>query len=405
MNVSLLLNSLAGGGAQRVAINLAKALSIRRIFLLEKDISYELPPEVEVISLTSHTIHTNSMFKTLYIPLYSAKLSRFLSNNDIVISMLERANYVNIFSSTLSKHKSIISVRTSQLSRRAKIHPYNLLNRFLYPRANYVVAISQGVGRELERFYGVKAEKIKVIYNPLDLGLIQEKLKENLGRYEEIFAFPVIITVGRLTKPKGQWYLLRIFKELRKYYKDLKLVILGDGELKDYLYNLSLDLGLKTFMWDRSELRVDYDVFFLGFQKNPFKLISRAKLFVFLSLWEGLPNALVEAMACGVPVISSDCRSGPREILAPNTSPEHQTTGPEFAEYGFLMPVFDGKFKTANEPITEAEKKWIDAIKLLLSEDILRDRLSTGAKVRARDFELNKIAEEWKKLIEEVRNG
>ncbi|MCX7948427.1 MAG: glycosyltransferase, partial [candidate division WOR-3 bacterium] len=365
MNFSLLLNSLAGGGAERVAINLAKALSIRRIFLLEKDISYELPPEVEVISLTSHTVHTNSIFKTLYIPLYSAKLSKFLSNNDIVISMLERANYVNTSSSTISKHKSIISVRMSQLSGRAKIHPYNLLNRFLYPRADYVVVVSKGIGRELERFYGVKAEKIKVIYNPLDLSLIQEKLKENLGRYEEMFAFPVIITAGRLTKPKGQWYLLRIFKELRKYYKDLKLVILGDGELKDYLYNLSLDLGLKTFMWGRNEFRVEYDVFFLGFQKNPFKFISRAKLFVFPSLWEGFPNALGEAMACGVPVISSDCRSGPREILAPNMLPEHQTTEPEFTEYGVLMPVFDGKFKTSNEPITEAEKKWIDTIKLL----------------------------------------
>ncbi|MCS7215526.1 MAG: glycosyltransferase, partial [Thermodesulfovibrio sp.] len=259
-------------------------------------------------------------------------------------------------------------------------------------------------GRELERFYGVKVEKIKVIYNPLDLTLIQEKLKENLGRYEEIFAFPVIITAGRLTKQKGQWHLLRIFKELRKYHKDLKLVILGDGELKDYLYNLSLDLGLKTFMWDRSELRVDYDVFFLGFQKNPFKFISRAKLFVFPSLWEGFPNALVEAMACGVPVIASDCRSGPREILAPNTSPDYQTIEPEFTEYGVLMPVFDGKFKIANELITETERKWIDTIKLLLFEDVLRDRLSAGAKVRAGDFELTKIAEEWKKLIEEIRN-
>ncbi|MCS7029827.1 MAG: glycosyltransferase, partial [Bacteroidia bacterium] len=340
-----------------------------------------------------------------YIPLYSAKLSKFLSNNDIVISMLERANYVNTSSSTISKHKSIISVRMSQLSGRAKIHPYNLLNRFLYPRADYVVVVSKVIGRELERFYGVKAEKIKVIYNPLDLSLIQEKLKENLGRYEEMFAFPVIITAGRLTKPKGQWYLLRIFKELRKYYKDLKLVILGDGELKDYLYNLSLDLGLKTFMWGRNEFRVEYDVFFLGFQENPFKFISRAKLFVFPSLWEGFPNALGEAMACGVPVISSDCRSGPREILAPNMLPEHQTTEPEFTEYGVLMPVFDGKFKTSNEPITEAEKKWIDTIKLLLSENVLRDRLSTGAKARVKDFELTKITEEWKNLIEEIRNG
>ncbi|MDW7972569.1 MAG: glycosyltransferase [Thermodesulfovibrio sp.] len=400
------MNSLAGGGAERVAINLAKALSIKRIFLLEKYISYELPLDVEVISLTTHNVHTSSKFKTLYIPFYSIKLSKLLSiSSDIVISMLERANYVNIFSSNISKHKSIISVHMSQRSGRANFHPYNLLNRFLYPRADYIVAVSKGIGRELERFYGVRAEKIRVIYNPLDLSLIEEKLKENLEEYEKIFVSPVIITIGRLTKPKGQWYLLRIFKELKKYFKDLKLVILGDGELKDYLFNLSLNLELKTYMWDRAKFRVDYDVFFLGFQKNPHKFINRANLFVFPSLWEGFGNAIIEAMACEVPVVASDCKSGPREILAPNTSPDYQTTEPEFTEYGVLMPVFDGRFKTANNPITETERKWIDTIKLLLSEDALRDRLSSVAKKRARDFELGKIAEEWKKLIEELRSG
>ncbi|MDW8464055.1 MAG: hypothetical protein RML10_10860 [Geminocystis sp.] len=93
MNVSSLLNSLAGGGAERVAINLAKILSIKSIFLLEKDISYELTPDVEVISLTTHNVHTNSVFKTLY-TLQSTKLSNFLSNNDIVIFINGRKSFL-----------------------------------------------------------------------------------------------------------------------------------------------------------------------------------------------------------------------------------------------------------------------------------------------------------------------
>jgi len=96
-------------------------------------------------------------------------------------------------------------------------------------------------------------------------------------------------------------------------------LILGEGELKDYLYNFSLNLGLKPYLWEKDNLDENFDVYFLGFKKNPFKSIARVKLFVFSLFMGRFPNALVEAMACGVLVISSDCRSGPREILAPDT--------------------------------------------------------------------------------------
>jgi glycosyltransferase involved in cell wall biosynthesis len=101
---------------------------------------------------------------------------------------------------------------------------------------------------------GIEEEKIKVIYNFYPIDEIRELAKEPLGSHEEIFKHPVLITTGRLTKPKGQWYLIRVFKALKEKHKDLKLVILGEGELKDYLVKLSEELGLKTYVWDRDAL-------------------------------------------------------------------------------------------------------------------------------------------------------
>jgi len=165
------------------------------------------------------------------------------------------------------------------------------------------------------------------------------------------------------------------------------------------LVKLSEELVLKTYVWDRDKLSDNFDVYFLGFQKNPFKSIARSKLFVFPSFWLGFANALVEAMVCGVPVASSDYRSGPREILAPNTDFSYQTQKPEFAEYGVLMPVFDVKYKTAKEPLEEREIMWVKTIDKLLEDENLRKNYSEKAKQRAEDFSIEKIVQEWKGVL------
>ncbi|MEM2507578.1 MAG: glycosyltransferase, partial [Nitrososphaeria archaeon] len=215
----------------------------------------------------------------------------------------------------------------------------------------------------------------------------------------------ILITVGRLTKQKGQWYLLRIFKELKKEFPELKLLILGEGELKEYLTGLSKDLGLKTYVWDKDQLSENFDVYFLGFQKNPFKFIARSKLFVFPSLWEGFGNVLIESMACGTAVVSADCRSGPREILAPNTDFEYQTKEPEYAEYGILMPTFKFEFKNANEPLDEIEMVWVKVIDDLLKREELRKRYAAKAVERAKHFDINLISNQWSQILYKISTG
>jgi glycosyltransferase involved in cell wall biosynthesis len=395
--IYFLLNSLAGGGAEAVAVRLSEHIPIAKFILIEKDVKYQV--NKEVIFLSGHSIKTNSILKTLCIPLYAYELSKKVEYNSIIISFLERANFVNIVSKFFKKHIAIISVRTNLNTSRTGIKSLNnYLVKVLYPKADLIIAVSHGVKESLINL-GIEEEKIKVIYNPYPIDEIRELVKEPLGSYEEIFKYPVLITAGRLTKPKGQWYLLRIFKALKQKHKDLKLVILGRGELKDYLVELSENLGLKTCVWDRDRLSSDFDVYFLGFQRNPFKFIARSKLFVFPSLWEGFPNALIEAMACGVPVISSDCRSGPREILAPDTDFNYQTKKPEFAQYGILMPVFDVKYKTAKEPLEEKEMMWVEVINRMFEDKSLRNHYSEKAKQRAEDFRIEKIVGEWREVL------
>jgi glycosyltransferase involved in cell wall biosynthesis len=410
--VMFIIPHLGSGGAERVVANLCNGLADyeRIVLIFENIIKHNV--DAQIISINSPA--TQNLFKKLLnFPVRYLKIRKLKEEikPDFVVSLVEPANLFNALTK-ISNQKTILSFRSNYtatlledpffgkgITRIILKTFYTLALKTIYNRADLLVAISKGVAEDLIKNYGINSNKVKVIYNPYPIDEIRELVKEPLGSYEEIFKYPVLITAGRLTKPKGHWYLLRVYKALKEKHKDLKLAILGEGELKDYLVKLSEELGLKTYVWDRDELSESFDVYFLGFQKNPFKFIARSKLFVFPSLWEGFGNVLVEAMACGAPVVSSDCRSGPREILAPNTDFSHQTQKPESAEYGVLMPVFEVKYKSANEPLEEKEIMWVETIDKLLEDESLRERYSEKAKQRAEDFKIEKIVEEWKEVL------
>lgn len=389
-NVYFLINSLAGGGAERVVVNLSKFLPIRKIFLLERDVQYETNLPLEFIS--NHNKEKNPILKTLFIPLYVKSLANAINTGDLVVSFLERSNFVNVLSKTLRPHKAVISVHTTEDEFRGLKSINKQLMKFFYPKADLVIAVSKGVAQYLEEKYKVPKDKLAIIYNPVDVEKIQALVKEPT----EIDFNPYIITVGRLTEAKGQWFLLKVFKEVKKMFPELKLLIFGDGELNSYLVNFSESIGLKTYLWNRDRLMLDYDVYFMGFSKNPFKYISKAQAFLLTSLWEGFPNALIEALACGVCVISSDCKSGPREILAPDTDFRFQTREPEFAKYGILMPVFE-------EDNQEIVRAWVETIKRVLTDEGLRERYSKVGPKRAEDFRIEKIVDEWRRILSAIR--
>ena len=279
---------------------------------------------------------------------------------------------------------------------------YFILYKIFYKKADNIIVVSKYTKKLLIDNLKIKENKIKVIYNLIDIDSINTHKIKPLDFFEEYFKNrKVIINMGRLTYQKGQWHLLRAFKQLKDIYPDIALVLLGEGDLREYLLEMSKSLKFKTYnIWDNMNLNDNYDVYFLGFQKNPFSLMGLSKFFVFSSLWEGFPMALLEAMASGLPVISTDCYSGPREILAPNTDFLYKTKDLEKADYGILIPEGDKKYKKYNDPLIKMEISLIGAMKLLLEDENLYKHYKEQSLKRAKDFDKKEIMNKWLETIE-----
>ncbi|HEY8366975.1 MAG TPA: glycosyltransferase, partial [Bacteroidia bacterium] len=248
------------------------------------------------------------------------------------------------------REANTISVSSkNSLNFKARILP--LLMKLLYPSADAVIAVSEGVAKDLTQIIGLPAEKVKVIYNPVITPEIFKKAEEPIKH--PWFApgeLPVILGVGRLTKQKDFVTLIRAFDIVRKEYPS-RLVILGEGEERPKLEALVKELGLEQY------------VYMPGFEENPFKYMKHAAVFVLSSRWEGLPNVLIQALALGTPVVSTDCPSGPREILSAG-------------KYGTLVPVGDydalAKAIIINLKLKKERYMVREIVSLFMNEEICR---------------------------------
>ncbi len=379
-----LLPDLYQAGGQRVVSEISLNLpeNIKQTLVLFED-RVSFPYKGNLVSL-GVPLSTNFLQRicAFFVRLYRFKKIVFKEKPDWVISLGNSANIINI----LSNKNSIIRVDMF-LSKEQKglfNFLFMILARILFNKALKIIPVSKASAADLVKNFGVKGEKITTIYNPIDVGKIQLSSKKELElEHKEIFKNPVVISAGRMVRQKGQWHLIRAFSAAKKEIKNLKLVILGDGELKPYFKELIDGYGLRR------------DVFLLGWQKNPFKFIAKSKLFVLPSLWEGLPMAAMEAMACGVPIISADFRSGAREILAPDTDFNFETDKIEFSQYGVLAPVCDGNFYKATQPLAREERILSEVIIKILEDEKLRSDLAGKSLRRAEYFDIKNIIKQW----------
>lgn len=398
MKLKILINSLAGGGAERQIALLSKQIPIDEVIILENEITYKLN-NTKITNLCKSNKNQSSLVKTLLIPVYAARLNKIIEQDDIIVSFLERSNFVNIVCRLFFKKKNVkVIVNERNTPSLAFKKGFKRLNIFLlkklYPHADLILGNSIGVKDDLLALCKVPENKIKVINNGCDLKYIISRSKEKIEtKYEAIFTDPVIINIGSFKESKGQWHLIRIFAQLKNVLSNVKLIFLGDGKLRNYLTGLAVESGLRVYsIWDQKSEEgnniEDHDIYFLGFQENPFSILKGSSVFVLPSLWEGFPNVLLEAMAVGLPVLAADCQSGPREMLSEN--------------YGMLLPVLDNKSYSADEPLTAEEKIWQAAIEKMLSNKKMCKEYAVKSKERAKDFDPQRIAVEWKVVLKTI---
>ena len=374
MNILLLINELGTGGAERVILYLIKYLPKidpkinLYLFLLEKvDTTYPIPKYVKIIYGSKKD--PPHIIKFLKLPLLAIKLKSVLKDYNInqVLSFLNRANYVNIISKYLgSPHKCIISERnTASLV----YYPKSLLgniNRYLikklYPGSDKIIAISGGVKTDLIENFNIPEEKVIVIYNPIDVNTIKNRSTEKIQHpWLDDESIKTIISVGRLEKQKNHALLIKAFRKVATRFPETRLLIIGEGGEREKLGQLI------------TELKLDKHVELAGVHDNPFAHLSKADLFVLSSDFEGFGNVILEAMICHCPVISTDCRSGPNEIISNNKD-------------GVLVPVCDVDLMS-------------EAIISLLQDKPRRDKLAANAQQRVLDFNLDTIVKQYQQAL------
>ena len=325
---------------------------------------------------------------------------------DLVIGHGELASFPNILSGI---SKNIVVVHENRFAAikdfQGKVVNFTLGYFLSSKNVSKVVTVSEGIKHSFIKYIEIDEGQITAIHNSYEINKIKKLSKEKIEEpYLKLSSHPVLVTAGRLIMAKGQWYLLRIFAALKKTDPQVKLLILGEGVLQKELINMSEKLGLKTYsVWSDMDFDDSYDVYFMGFQKNPFKYIAASKLFAMTSVWEGFGNTIVESMACGVPVLSTDCPSGPGEIISPEVKQLGLAlTTPNYDGFGILMPTFENRFVGSKEPLNDNEQLWVDTVHdLLRDEEKLLDFTQKGLK-RAEDFRTEVIMLEWKELINEV---
>lgn len=357
--ITIFLASLRGGGAERNMLRLANSFAEQGLkvdlILAQKDGAYfsDISPQVNLVQLEAKRVLWS-------LPPLVGYLKR--EKPAYLICAMYHVNLVGLWAKTIAgvSTRIIITARNTFSASKQFRWRDPIINNFIhycYPWADSIVAVSAGVADNLATTMNLPRNHITVIYNPVVTPDLQ--LKAQAAIDHPWFASgesPVILGVGRLTPQKDFPTLIKAFA-ITQQYRSTRLMILGEGKERPKLEALVKELGLE----DRVSLP--------GFVNNPFAFMAKAALFVLSSAWEGLPTVLIEAIAVGTPVVATNCKSGPEEILAGG-------------QYGNLVSVGDV------EGLAEAI---VATLNHPISPEILQSR--------AKDFSQEKSTYEYFKLL------
>lgn len=385
--IALFINSLCGGGAERVVSRIARELDKEYglyIFLIEgKKRFYECAGTIVDLGCGSERYIVNAVHAVLRI---NKAIRKY--RIDCVISFLDMPNLINCL--ICRKVKKIASIRdyTSVESCRTwkeKVK-FTCLQDNL-KRADKVIFVSQELNREMVKSSGIEAAKAVTIENPYDTAeisaLTQGEIEPEIEKF--IQENKTAAAVGRLDEQKGYDELLDIFAEVYRKDSRAALIILGEGTLKRDLEE-----------WIRIR-QLEERVMLLGLRENPFAYMNRCRLYVSCSLHEGFPNALVEAMACGLPAIHTDCRTGPREIITGELA-SYDIERALYSKYGILIP----SHTRARVSRESTKKEFADAWARLLTSDELCGKYSSVSRERAAHYSMEQCKQKFRAVIDSV---
>lgn len=359
--ISFVIGSLTAGGAERVVSTLSNQLMVKyevHIIILTKcEPFYKLDKNIKLFHCREDFLPSSNIFqaiKTNY-ALYKS-IYTYLKNNhiDLVIGFITSVNILTILASRKIKIPCIISERIFPEKYDIEIQ-WAILRKLLYRKANYLVVQTNDIREQFKTI--INYDRIFILKNPIATELTEARNKEY--KKENI-----ILNIGRLTNQKAQDLLIKAFANVENH--DWKLMIVGHGEKQNEYEEL-----IKS-------LKLDNKILLIGQTKDIAQLYNKSKIFAFTSKFEGSPNALIEAMHFGLSCVSTDCPTGPSELI-------HD------GDNGFLIPIGN-------------QKKLESRISNLMLDEKLRDKFGTNAMKSVIPYEARLVTKEWIQLFEKLLN-
>lgn len=386
------ITTLNGGGAEKTLCNITLAMpdDVHIDILVnceEPDKDYDHRGNViPITSVSNRKIRIPFPVKVFFGRYYKLFQLKKSGGYDACISFMDKSNIANIL--TGNKYCKVILSERTTLSKAVLGRHIKFLAKMLYKRADCIVTLSKGVEEDLNENFSVPRDRLITIYNGFDADRICKDASADADINFDKGCF-YFINTGRLEEPKGQWHLIRAFADVACKHPECRLIICGKGPYMDMLKRMAKEYGIQK------------KIFFRGFVKNPYAISKRCDAFVFTSLYEGLSNAIIENMICGLPIITTDFRYGAREILAPDTNYKcQQKDGIEMAEYGIIVPVCSGEKKMNKEELENEERLLSEAMLRVVEDNDLRKYYSGQSLKRAQDFAMDNKVLQWIKLLD-----
>ena len=375
---------MGSGGAERVVALLTDDFVQRGInvhlLVLDDNQAYDVNDKVTYVKLSKGENKPlwRQMMNNFFV--HPIRIKKYCDENniEIVMSHLFRSNCANAISKWLGNKAIALAVQHSHASNSYSGASFKdrfnrMCIKYIFPKVDLISSVSQVMKLDLKHYFEINEDKLHYIGNPIQLNRINKLAKQKEKKVQNRFTF---ITLGSFIQRKNHQLIIRAAAMLP--HLDFEIIIMGKGELKQFYTNLIKDLNVQ----DKIRL-IDFD-------QNPFKYMAGSSCLINSSNAEGLPMVILEALACELPVISSDCLSGPREILAPTSDLNKRlNAGYEIADHGILFPINNVEALASS-------------MEIMMKDANMRTEFIKRSKERSQEFDVSKISAEYYNLIKEL---